>query len=457
MAKIPFPLGLEGEEDLPRTNRTLKNCFNNGKGMIISRPGIEQIIASTPGGARGSFVWNGSLYNVSGSSLIKYTDLTTGAFSTIGTIAGSDSIEWAVGFNTAVIVVKTGAIYTVDKSDVLVDISSNANFVACVDVAHMDGRFVYIPASGDPAFYSDVGAAGTVQASSFFDAEELPDKNTAVFNWKNTLGIMGEDSIEFFRSNQSTVVGAPDFLRVTGSRIQNGFIGGLQAYADSYLFIGNETDQGPGIYFLHPGRAEKVSNTRIELILSNYTLEQLSEAIPGRLKWRGYDIATFSLRNDSFGFFNGQWFELDTVFSALSRPWGAGYITEHLGTYYTAFNTSFGKFSKVNNDYGNRITRIIDVGLDHPNGERLSCSKVELGISQGFSASAGSVALFMSRDGVNYPIPVYRNLGDVGQYAKKLVWQPPGGLGNYIGWMGIRIYTTENIVFSGDYFVVDVQ
>jgi hypothetical protein len=452
MAKVPFPLGLDGEEDLPRTKRTLKNCFNNGKGQIISRPGITKI-STTLGVARGAFVWNGALYNVSGTSLIKITNVLTGAFSTIGTIAGSDNVEWAIGFNDAVIVVKGGALYTLSTSDVLTDISANANFQACVDVTHINGRFVYVPSNGDPAFFSDIGAAGTVQAASFFDAEELPDKNNGVFNWNNTLGIMGTDSIEFFRNTG----GAAVFTRVNGSRISYGFIGGLQAYADSFVFIGRETDQGPGVYFLKAGAAEKISNPQIELILNNYTIEQLGEAIPGRLKWRGYDIFTLTLRADSLGFFGGNWFELDTVFSEVSRPWGGGFITQFEKVYYTAYESNFGKFDKVNEDYTNPITRIIDVGFDQPNANYFECSKVEVGISQGFNSAVGSVALFMTRDGVNYPIPVYRDLGALGKYADKLVWQPPGGLGNYEGYMGMRIYTTEDVVFSGDYFKVEIQ
>ena len=63
----------------------------------------------------------------------------------------------------------------------------------------------------------------------------------------------------------------------------------------------------------------------------------------------------------------------------------------------------------------------------------------------------------MSRDGKEYPIPLYRNLGGLADYEQRLVWQPPGGLGNYIGYMGIRIYTTEDVVFNNDSLIVDVH
>lgn len=453
MANIPFPIGLQGTDKVPRTRQALQNCFNV-EGTIIRIPGISSISAALTSPARGSFEWNGSLYSVNGTNLIKFTSVTTGAFTIIGTIAGSENIEWAIGFNDAVIVVKGGTLYTLSTTDVLTDISGNANFVACVDVAHIDGRFVYIPADGDPAFFSDVGAAGTVQVASFFDAEELPDKNNAVINFKNTLYILGEDSIEAFKD-----VGTfPNpFARIQGARSDFGYHGGLQEYAETFIFIGREKDQDKGIYAYTPGSAIKISNEPIDVILDKYTEGDLANVIVNRFKWLGYDIATFTLHTDSFCYFRGQWSKLDAIIDGISRPWKAGFITEFETKYYATNNVNFGKLEDINTQFGNRITRIIDIGFNHPEGKRFGCSRIELGISQGFNSDVGSVALFMSRNNVEYPIPIYRDLGNLGKYTDRLVWQPPGGLGNYEGFMGIRIYTTEDVVFSSNSLIVDIN
>jgi len=455
MPRVEFPAGFLGVEDVPRTRRSLQNCFNNLEGKIISRPGITGL-NTTGFVARGQFVWNGALYQVVSQNLIKITNTTTGAFSTIGTIAGNAVVETDVGFNEAVIVVKstTGAIYTLDKSDTLVDISGNANFVPSTDVAFINGRFVYIPFDGDPAFFSDVGAAGTVQPLSFFDAEELPDLNNSVFNFKNTLYIGGTDSFELFRD---TGASPNPFTRVSGARVINGYIGGLIEYTNTFLFIGREKDQDFGIYAIDQGAAPKISNEAIDLILSTYDQDELAAAIGGRLKWRGYDIATFKLARDSFGFFGGNWFILDTVFDGVSKPWGGGFITQFDGEYFTAFSDKIGKFEKVNTDYGEQITRIIDTGFEDENDDFFTAQSVELGISQGFNSAVGTVALFMSRDNVTYGEPFYRDLGNVGQYQKHLIWNFPGGMGMYDGFMGIRIYTTEDVVFSANHLVVNFR
>lgn len=461
MPRIPFPEGLEGHENLPRTRRSLTNCFNNLLGQIIPRPGIT-LIKDTGLAARGNFVWNGSLYQVASNSLIRITNKETGDFVIIGTILGTPNIVSAIGFNDAVIVVKGGQIYTLSKTDVLTTISGNANFVPSDAVAHIDGRFVYIPSNGDPAFFSDVGAAGTVQSTSFFDAEELPDKNNTVFNFKNTLYIGGTDSFELFRD---TGASPNPFGRISGARIINGFIGGLIEYNETFLFIGREKDQDFGIYAIGQGLAPKISNEVIDVILSTYTQSELQIAIGGRLKWRGYDIATFTLQRDSFGFFGGNWFRLEGVDNERATIWGGGFIVQFEGEYFTAFKSKFGKFSTLNTDYGDIITRIIDIGFEEPDNDFFSCQSISLGISQGFNdqeipvvpSSKNTVALFMSRNNVEYSEPLFRNLGDLGEYTQHLEWNYPGGMGSYDGFMGIRIYTTQDVVFSSDHLIANFR
>lgn len=453
MPKIELPLGFEGSENLPRTNRTLQNCWNTGNNRILSRPGITQL-NTTSSVARGSFEWNGALYQVVSTSLIKITNTETGAFSTIGTIAGSANIQTAIGFNTAVILVPGGNIYTLDKVDALVLISGNANFVASVDVAHIDGRFIYIPSSGDPAFFSDVGAAGTVQATSFFDAEVLPDKNNSCFNLNNTLYIGGTDSFELFRDTGASPV---PFQRVTGALIRHGFIGGLLEAENTFYFVGRKKEQAPGIFAIGQGTAPKISNERIDLILAGITEEDLGDCIPGRFVWRGYDVATFAFRSDSFAFVNGNWFILDTIIDEKSQVWGGGFITEFEGTYFTAFNDKIGKLDKVNTDYGERTTKIIGFGIEDPEDEFAAIQSVHLGLSQGFNSASGTVAIRMSKDNVIFNEPVFIDLGLIGVYTAKLEWNQPGGMGMYPGFAAGEIYCTDDIDFSADYLLVNAR
>lgn len=445
MPDVPFPATLEGSEFLPKTRKTLKNCWNTGSN-ILPRPGITSLATPT-GLARGSFEWNGALYEVFSNDLLKVEE--DGTTVKIGSISGYGPIDYDVGFNSAVIIVREvgGYGYTLDATDTLTRIT-NSNYVACNAVTHINGRFVYIPLNGDPAFYSDVGNGSSIQPNSFFDAEELPDKNKTAINFKNVLFIGGTDSWELFKNTPG-----PTFVRLNG-RIQNGFIGGLTEYAHTFAYIGRGKDQSAGIFTMGHGAANRISNEFIDTMLSTYTEEQLALAISGRFQWRGFDILTFTLPNHSFGY-NGGWFELDTRVDNENKPWQTGFITEYKGKYYTAQASKIGRLDKINTDYGEKFERSLEFGFYNDSNDNFIVSSIEIGVSQGFKTS-GTIGLQLSRDNILYGNVYFRSTGKVGQYANKLTWAYPGGLGLYEGFMGVRIMTTADIEFSIDKFTVNL-
>jgi len=450
LADIPFPLGLDGSTKIPKTLTSLVNCFN-AEGDIINRPGITEL-NTTSLVARGQFVWNENLYQVVSTSLIKITDVVTGAFSVIGTIAGTEDIDFAIGFNHAVIISKGANGYTLDSSDTLTQIV-DVNFLSSVSVTHMNGRFIYVPADGSPAFFSDVGNGASIQTNSFFDAEELPDKNTVCFNFNNILYIGGTDSFELFRDEGDTISGPVPYVRLN-ARISYGYIGGIQEYGDTFVFCGREKDQDVGIFAIDRGRAVKLSNELIDTILISYKQTQLQNIKANRLKWRGYDLVTFKLPNDSFGFYKGNWFLLTTQVSNETEQWSADHITQFGLKYYVAHSDKIGVFADVPTDYGNNFEGTIDLGFEEEND--FTVNSLTLNISQGFNTGLGSVALQLSHDNVTYSQPFYRPTGAIGQYSNQLSWKYPGGLGYYYGFMGIRITTTENVNFSASKLVLDI-
>ena len=441
LANAPFPLGLSGLRQLPQTRTALVNCWND-EGAIISRPGIS-LISETDLVARGQFRYNDTLYRVLTDKLVKVTNLTTGAYTEVGTIEGVGDIDHAIGFNHAVIIDKGGKGYTLTPLDVLTEIT-DPDFTECVSVTHIDGRFVYIPANGDPAIFSDVGNGASIQATSFFDAEALPDKNTVCFDLRGTLFIGGTDSFELFRNTSAATV---PFSRLQGGRIDYGYIGGLLYYADTYVFIGRARDQQIGIYAIAQGTAKKLSNAYIDEILSTYTMDDLADATAARFKWVGYDIATFRLKNHSFGFYMGEWFELSTFSDGEPDLWQAKFITYHDQDYYCAYSGKFGRISNAHTDYGLPVIRSMDIGLPGPDGLDFTAQSVEIQLSQGYDVS-GTVGLQVSRDNVNYSEPFYRNVGAAGVYNHKVEWSYPGGLGYFQGFMGLRISTTSAVNFS---------
>jgi len=450
MPPFKLPSGLEGTDKLPRTKTELRNMFQTESGLNISRPGIP-LIATVGGVCRGGFKWNGNLYYVYSQELRKITDRETGAFTVIGAIAGSQEIDSAEGKNQTVIIVKGEDItYTLDKSDNLVPVSGESNFVAFSSVTHLNNIFVYVLADGSKVVFSDSGDGGTISALSFFVPGVLPDVSKVAFVLKNYLYIAGTDSVERFKDTGAS----PNPFRRVGGSFDIGFIGGLVQGTDTFLFVGRERGQTPGIFAVSSQSWQKISNEPVDLILSTYTELELSQTIPGRINWLGsYDFATFELRRDSLLFYQRRWSLTDTVIDGVSRPWLGGFIVAIDNEYFSGSDDRLGKFDDVNFDYGNRITRIQRGALVPGNSKHFTVASLELGVSQGFNSNeVQSVGLRTSENGQLFGPTVYKKLGLTGQYSKKLIWN---GVGGYQGAMIYELVTTQNVTFNSDYLDIE--
>jgi hypothetical protein len=265
---------------------------------------------------------------------------------------------------------------------VLDEISQNANFEPFNSVTVIQGRFVYTTTSGIGAKFSDLNAPGVIDTFSFVDAASSQDTTNVAINLGDRLYLGGTDTFEPFLNTGAL---PNPFSPIPGGRVDVGYIGGMLEYNKTFLFIGRDKGQSFGVYSITPGNALKVSNEAVDEILGTYTLAELGEAIPGRIFFHGYDLATFQLRNHSFGYYAGSWFRVDTQFEGVASPWGAGYITQFGGKYYTAFSTLFGAFEEINTDYLNPINKILEFGFKVADNKWFSMSALRFGISQGFN------------------------------------------------------------------------
>lgn len=450
MPRFQLPTGLEGTDKLPRTKTVLQNMLNDGKGNNISRPGITEI-ATVGGVCRGGFEWNGNLYYVFSQNLVKITNRVTGAFTVIGTIEGPEEIDTAIGVNTAVIIAKgRDATYTLDKSDNLVNVSGNDNFVAFSSVTHLRGRFIYVTADGLVFKFSDVGAGETIQDLSFVKSAI---NSKVAFVLRDYLYIAGSDLIIRYKDTGAS----PVPYREVGGFLDIGFIGGLVGGTNAFLFVGREAGQSPGIFAVDSQSWKKISNDAVDLILTTYTELELSQTIPGRINWlNSYDFGTLELRRDSLLFHRENWSLTDTVIDNVSRPWLGGYIVEIDNEYFSGSDDKLGKFTDTNFDYGNRITRIQRGSFAQEDTNFFLVSSLELGVSQGFNDDEEqSVGLRTSDNGELFGPTIFRKLAPKGRYSQKLIWNDAGGLGEYEGFCTYELVTTGNLTFNSDYLVAE--
>jgi hypothetical protein len=139
---------------------------------------------------------------------------------------------------------------------------------ACRSVVYIDGRFVWLTSDGESVFFSDVNAPTDYSALSFFDAESRPDKNVELLVLGNDLYVLGETSIERFRSTGDS---ATPFVRVSNSVLSVGYIGALLPLGDSAMFIG-QYESGPvEVFELTSGSLRQISYGIVSEVLNTET------------------------------------------------------------------------------------------------------------------------------------------------------------------------------------------
>jgi len=474
--EVPFPTGYKGIEEFPRLRENLINMVNAGGNKVYQRPGI---LSNTNGlgPCRGQSKFKNELYEVSGTKLIKINeDKTIEDISTAFAIdiAGTAECVMVEGFSHLVIIEVThdinGKGYWYDGTTL--EEIQDADFVSAIDVTYMNGRFIYIPYDGQPAFFSQPFAPGDIDTASFFDAETQPDLNTGIRNFKQRLYIMGEDTTEVFRDTGVPVTPSDPvpYARIDGASIWTGLVSGHTLYGQSFAFLGKDKDNNFGIFMMGSGDAPRISDPAIdELLNSFYTVEQLRECTAHRLQWKGLDIAIFRLPFHTL-FFNGiGWtfastiatFEEKIVLSEDFKTWRANYITHCYGEYYVGDEATddIGVLDEIATDYGEDVTYGIDT---YVRGEREAYFTAKSMILDGLTGQVEvglperTIGLSVSDDGLTYGPMFFEGLGLTGQYRREISWEFPGGLGSYENFMGIRLRTTAPVEFAGEGLSVDI-
>lgn len=442
MPNVPFPKGIVGLQAFPKQQEWLKNFLLTQEG-VIRTPGIEAFTVGS-GVCRGASQWrDGYDYQVSGNDLIRINSV--GSITVLGTIAGSADCVFSPGQTNLVIVVKGGNGYRYNDTDGLVQIT-DPDYIPSVSVDFIDGRHVFVPYDGEPAFYSSVDSPGDISPLSFFDAEELPDKNRAVINVQNQLIILGDDSFEVFRTNID-----PDvvFTRREGARVDVGYIAGLTRFAGTFAFLGRSREQTARFFVAGAGTAEPISTPAIDEILNDdYTAAEREECEGMRYEWKGTEVLVFTLPRHTFKFANGIWSYADSDLDGTNAgQWRARWISCGAGRYVVGDRegSNIGILSNEPSEYGDRLEAELQTYVRDERNSYIDITKLELDCLTGQAITNKTVGISVSRDARIWSDYHYRTLGLIGKYSQRVLWQPIGQCENYLG---IRIRTTADVSFS---------
>lgn len=519
--KANLPRGLNTVRGLAKQDEILENCYyteNNGAPMIKSRPGyvaLSDVGYDLLGGIQHILVikrFNEKTYYVLrhentitdaydlylvrvNPTAPEYTVLNGGAAFSSGTGPLFLDAVAESGFTEMVILIpEIDEAWVVDTAETITEIT-DVDFVSSIEAAFIAGRMVYCPEDGSPIFFSDVNAFSTIQAASFFDAEDVPDLNTGVIAIREDLYVLGADTIRVFRA---VGTGSSTFRVVKGAGSETGYIGGKIRSGESFMFVGRDREQGNGIFMMGQGSTQRISTQTIDAMIESM--------LPGtrifaqRMLIDGDDLYIWSIQNmdgasdsndtDNVGdiaimFHRGNWSLLsasgpgvDDVFNfrnatydpqrgyyvvtrapvqvdwpsvivgAVGAP-NIGYFSANVGTdgYVVSEVLSLHSFDQKIVSYArSEDDRVFTVSKF-----RVSTTTRDRDANPSASEALG---LRVSQHGEGgFGPKITRNI----THEDQITWNPPGGLGKFNGYMKWELTFSGTVGLNIDNLVIDAN
>lgn len=236
---------------------------------------------------RGLFVINTVLYIVCGNVLLSFTpngggsDLTSGTFSTLGTLNTSSGI-CSIVCNTVQLVISDGQfgyVYTFATA-AFVQIASTGSFPASGGVTNLtyyDGYAIAALNNSQEIIQSNVLDGTTWQALAFDKITTFFDNIVGVFSDELSLYVFGPKITEV----QVDVGSIPyAFQKIAGVLIQAGCLAAptIQKVANTVIWLASDIAGSPYIASLEGYAAKPISTPPINEALARYTYAQLQAA-----------------------------------------------------------------------------------------------------------------------------------------------------------------------------------
>jgi len=239
-------------------------------GYLRVADGAERLGAGV-GTPRGGFNWNGELYRVSGTKLVKIA--SDGSHVVLGDVGAGGRVTFACSFDRLA-VSSGGRLYYWDGAtlDQVVD----SDLGTSLTVVWIDGYFM--STDGEYIVVTELGNPMSVNPLKYGSSEIDPDPIVAVLKLRNEAVAVNRYTLEFFND-----VGGANFpfQRIEGAQVQKGALGANCAcvYMDMVALLGSGHNEAPGLHLAANGTTTKISTHAIDSLLEKYTEAELTSAV----------------------------------------------------------------------------------------------------------------------------------------------------------------------------------
>ena len=221
-----------------------------------------------PGMDRGGINWNGSLYRVMGTRLVRIDP--TGLVQDFGDVGPGGLVTFDYSFDRLAIA-SGGRLFYLTGG--LLQQVVDPDLGTVVDFCWVDGYFM--TTDGEFLIVTELNDPFLVLPLKYASSEADPDPVVALVKVRNEVAAINRNTIEFF----DNVGGAGfPFQRIEGAQIMKGCVGTFACcvYQEQIAFLGGGRNEAPEVFLGLNAQANKISTQEIDEILATYTEAQLA-------------------------------------------------------------------------------------------------------------------------------------------------------------------------------------
>ncbi|MGI9451050.1 MAG: packaged DNA stabilization protein [Geminicoccaceae bacterium] len=400
--------------------------------LLLPRPGLPLFANVGTGPIRGEHTVKGQAFVVSGTNL--YSVDANGNSQDLGAIVGDGVVRMDDnGTELAIASGEKGYIF----DGLTLELISDPDFPGAIDVAYLDGYFVWLKPRSAEFFISALRDGKSYDPLDFATAEADPDDNLSLIVDNRFLWIFANNTIELWFNS-----GASDFPleRVAGGVIQRGLVAAESpARLDNSVFwLGTGEDGGFVVYRNSGVTPLRVSTHPIERAIESY--DNVTEAIGLSFTLGGHSFYSLTFPGIATWVYDANtqlWSQWDSRSdkNASIKQWRA---IRHTFAYNKHLVGDF--------ENGNIYTLDLDMGTDnnetivrrmttpviHNDREDLTMDRFELDIRRGVGLTEGqgsdpqAILRFSDDNGNTWSNDKTRSFGKRGDYEERVTWNRLG-------------------------------
>jgi len=432
----------------------------NGE-CLVGTPGCTTFVTPTTAEVRGGIEYNNLAYFVIGNTL--YEINSSGNATSRGTLNTSNG-RVSMAHNGA----RTGAnqqIHIVDGTQRYIYDNTTQTLTGYTDYAavttvFLDGYFAFNVKDTDRFYITSLYDGTTVGADDFATAEGDPDIMQAVASDRRDLFLFGKNTLEVWYN-----AGDPDntFQRYQGGSTQTGCAAphSISRFDNTIAWLTQNPRGNRMVAMMGEGYSPKIVSTpEVNYRLSTYTTYENAFSYVYQHEGHEFYCLTFPSHN------------VTEVFDASTQRWHQrGHTINGIFPNRERFNCHVFAFGKhLFGDFANGSIYVLDTSVGTISGTRIPRERVtailtdeekririsafQLDMQEGLgdpnSSTDTSMWLSYSKDGGHtFSDEIERDMGDAGEYDKRVIWRRLGHGRNWI--FKLRTWTPNPIVLKGAY------